>query len=270
MKTEQILTTDLLDIIFTNRNKAYGAYDLRKYYHQRLYLSLGITFLIITILFSISFLLESRSNVKPLIDTFPAIEFKNVKPSAETPKIPVPPKPPKTPKIQPATKSQLFVSNIKFVEQHATKLAVNLDSFDISNTTNLLPDAGKKIPEHAVDPGTNVTNKLLPEKTTDKSIPIETAEVAPVYPGGEEALIKFLQKHLNNPTDLEEGQVVTVKIKFIVGYNGVLKGFEVLEDGGKAFNNEVIRVLKKMPAWVPGKNGGEHVSVYYTIPVKFL
>ena len=45
---------------------------------------------------------------------------------------------------------------------------------------------------------------------------------------------------------------------------------EVLEDGGKAFNNEVIRVLKKMPVWVPGKNAGEHVSVYYTIPVKFM
>ena len=83
-------------------------------------------------------------------------------------------------------------------------------------------------------------------------------------------MIKFLQKNLNNPADLEDGQVVSVKIKFIVGYNGVLKGFEVLEDGGKAFNNEVIRVLKKMPVWVPGKNAGEHVSVYYTIPVKFM
>ena len=270
MKSEQILTTDILDIIFTNRNKAYGAYDLRKYYHERLYLSLGITFLIITILFSISFLLESRSKVKPLIESIPGIVFKDVKPIAETPKIPVPPIPPKTPKIQPATKSQLFVSTVKFVEQNATKLAVNLDSFDISNTTNVLADAGRKIPEQNAGPGNNETNKVIPEKTTDRLIPLNNAEVAPSYPGGEEALIKFLQKNLNNPADLEDGQVVSVKIKFIVGYNGVLKGFEVLEDGGKAFNNEVIRVLKKMPVWVPGKNAGEHVSVYYTIPVKFM
>ena len=56
----------------------------------------------------------------------------------------------------------------------------------------------------------------------------------------------------------------------MVGYDGVLKGFETVEDGGKAFNQEVIRVLKKMPTWIPGKTSGENVSVYYTIPVKFV
>ena len=43
-----------------------------------------------------------------------------------------------------------------------------------------------------------------------------------------------------------------------------------MEDGGEAFNNEVIRVLKKMPKWIPGKTHGENVSVFYTIPVKFV
>ena len=57
---------------------------------------------------------------------------------------------------------------------------------------------------------------------------------------------------------------------FIVGYDGQLRGFEVTEDGGRLFNNEVIRVLKKMPAWNPGKNAGEDVSVYYSLPVKFM
>jgi len=55
----------------------------------------------------------------------------------------------------------------------------------------------------------------------------------------------------------------------VVGYDGKLKSFEIVEDGGATFNKEVIRVLKKMPEWVPGKANGENVSVYYTIPVKF-
>jgi hypothetical protein len=55
-----------------------------------------------------------------------------------------------------------------------------------------------------------------------------------------------------------------------VGYDGKLKKFEVQQDGGKVFNEEVIRVLKKMPDWIPGKTKGENVSVYYAIPVKFL
>ncbi len=96
-----------------------------------------------------------------------------------------------------------------------------------------------------------------------------TAEVMPAYPGGMEALRKFLQRNLQNPEDLEAGQVVAVKIKFVVGYDGKLKSFEIIEDGGKPFNNEVIRVLKKMPMWTPGKSNGENVSVYYSIPVKF-
>ena len=55
----------------------------------------------------------------------------------------------------------------------------------------------------------------------------------------------------------------------MVGYDGKLKSFETIEDGGRAFNNEVIRVLKRMPEWIPGRSNGENVSVYYTIPVKF-
>jgi periplasmic protein TonB len=84
-----------------------------------------------------------------------------------------------------------------------------------------------------------------------------------------EALRNFLQKNLQNPEDIEEGGMVSVKIKFVVGYDGTLKSFETVEDGGAAFNNEVIRVLKKMKPWNPGKTRGENVSVYYTIPVKF-
>jgi protein TonB len=69
---------------------------------------------------------------------------------------------------------------------------------------------------------------------------------------------------------MEEGEVVSVKMKFVVGYDGKLKGFETIQDGGEDFNKEVLRVLKKMPEWEPGKSNGQNVSVYYTIPVKFV
>jgi protein TonB len=69
---------------------------------------------------------------------------------------------------------------------------------------------------------------------------------------------------------LEDGELISVKVKVIVGYDGKLKNFELVQDGGTEFNNEVIRVLKKMPAWKPGKSKDQNVSVYYTIPVKFV
>ena len=92
----------------------------------------------------------------------------------------------------------------------------------------------------------------------------------PSYPGGMDALKRFLQKNLTNPRDLEEGEMVSVKIRFVVGYDGKLKSFTTVQDGGEEFNKEVVRVLKKMPEWVPGKTKGQNVSVYYVIPVKFV
>ncbi|MEI9958074.1 MAG: energy transducer TonB [Ferruginibacter sp.] len=117
------------------------------------------------------------------------------------------------------------------------------------------------------------------EGTGDKpaSAPIATgtevadyAEIMPSYPGGVEALRKFLQKNLTNPKEMEEGEEVSVKMKFVVGIDGKLQSFETVQDGGEEFNKEVMRVLKKMPNWVPGKTHGQNVSVYFTIPVKFV
>lgn len=68
---------------------------------------------------------------------------------------------------------------------------------------------------------------------------------------------------------MEEGEEIAVKVQFIVSYNGEVTGFAVVETGGESFDNEVIRVLKKMPKWIPGKTSGENVSAYFVIPVKF-
>ena len=92
----------------------------------------------------------------------------------------------------------------------------------------------------------------------------------PSYPGGMDALRKFLVRNLENPRDMKEGEVANVKVKFVVGSNGELQSFLTVQDGGNEFNREVMRVLKKMPNWVPGKSKGQNVSVFYTILIKFI
>ena len=78
-----------------------------------------------------------------------------------------------------------------------------------------------------------------------------------------------LKENLHAPESIEEGDEIEVKVKFVVNYNGDLQKFDVVKSGGKEFDNEVIRVLKKMPSWIPGESNGENVAVYYIIPVKF-
>ena len=99
---------------------------------------------------------------------------------------------------------------------------------------------------------------------------MDDPEIEPDYPGGIQALRKFLERNLVNPAEMEEGEMVSVHIKFVVGFDGKLQQFKVVKDGGEIFNKEVIRVLKKMPEWIPGKSRGENVSVNFTIPIKFV
>lgn len=97
--------------------------------------------------------------------------------------------------------------------------------------------------------------------------PIDNPDVQPTYPGGPEALRRFLEKNLQAPEELSEA--VQVRIKFVVGNDGNLESFDIVQSGGDEFNNEVIRVLKKMPQWNAGKKGGRSVKVYCYLPVTF-
>ena len=69
---------------------------------------------------------------------------------------------------------------------------------------------------------------------------------------------------------MEDGELVKVVVQVTVGYDGKFKSFDVTQDGGEEFNKEVIRVLKKMPAWIPGKSNGRDVATYMQIPIKFV
>jgi len=268
MEANKILQADLLDILFENRNKKYGAYELRKEYDARLYKSLAIIFSMVLLLF----FLVSRSAKREKLNATPIIEtvlYKIPNSAKPVPKQPVP----KTPKSENRkTNSQQFISKLKIIDstETATKLSKNLDSTQISSITQTGITGGKPIVKCLNC--NNDSGSVVPTvvKTIDKTTPFLTAEVMPSFPGGMDALKKFLERNLTNPANLNEGEIVSVKVQFIVGYDGKLKGFKVVEDGGDEFNQEVIRVLKKMPTWNPGKSQGENVSVYYTIPVKFM
>ena len=93
MKPDTILQADVLDIIFDNRNKSYGAYPLRKHYNERLYKALGFTFLIAAVFYSFSFISTARVKV---LDVGPEIIMGHTPPTI--PRKPQEPKVPEKPK----------------------------------------------------------------------------------------------------------------------------------------------------------------------------
>ena len=166
---------------------------------------------------------------------------------------------------------KIFVNNFVITRDSTPPIDVITDNDRIGNKTIDVPGSGPGIvqPPAGDGDGGPVAEPVKPEPL-DINTPTETADEMPSFPGGMEALKRFLQKNLTNPRDLEDGEMVSVRIKFVVGYDGKLKGFTTIQDGGEEFNKEVVRVLKKMSEWVPGKTRGQNVSVYYVIPVKFV
>jgi periplasmic protein TonB len=266
MKTELILKSDVLDIL-DNRNKAYGAYNLRKFYDNRLMKSLGIMMGVVVVLSAFTFIPKKKVviNEQGYIPTYGYII------PAERKKEVVKPKQPQTPKQKAPT--QTWLKPVIVDSKEPVKPLTTLSDSVVTASTTTLGEPGNHPPiiqpAGSGDGGSVVTPEPA-KPAIDINTPIYSPEIMPSYPGGMEALRKFLQRNLTNPKEMEEGEEVSVKVKFVVDYNGNLKSFVTVQDGGGEFNKEVIRVLNKMPNWIPGKSNGQNVSVYYTIPVKFI
>jgi periplasmic protein TonB len=95
-------------------------------------------------------------------------------------------------------------------------------------------------------------------------------EQMPAFPGGEEALYKFLSTNIKYPTVAKEtGISGTVVISFIVEKNGEISNARVIKGIGGGCDDEALRVIKSMPNWSPGKQLGKPVRVQFNLPVKF-
>ena len=90
------------------------------------------------------------------------------------------------------------------------------------------------------------------------------------YPGGKEAFAKFLTKYLITPGELEAGEKKTVLVRFMVDADGTISKTEVLQSDGEDYSREVIRVLAKMPKWIPAMQNGTKVATWFTQPVSFI
>ncbi len=264
MNSKTILSSDLLDILFEKRNKNYGAYILRKFYPHRVKTSLFIMLCMAAIFSAFTFLPEKKSS-NPytlagedsiLIKTYDEARLKE-KPKnsiAETPKV----------------STQKLLSKMKIVDNtEKTDSLHDVTNLQIGSVTAIIDElpVSEGIPLEIVS---SVPAPPVPAApATNINEPIDNPDMQASFPGGDKELVKFLERNLLSPEEMEEGADVQVKIKFVVGFDGNLQGFEVLKDGGNSFNEEVIRVLKKMPRWNPGKKGGRSVPVYHILPVKF-
>lgn len=110
-----------------------------------------------------------------------------------------------------------------------------------------------------------------PEPIVPEIIPlVRIAEKMPEFVGGEKALYAFLSENVRYPKMALENNVEgKVFVEFIVNSDGTISDVKVLRPAGFGMDEEAKRVIKSMPKWIPGKQGGKEVRVMYVIPINF-
>ncbi|MDD4967983.1 MAG: energy transducer TonB [Paludibacter sp.] len=95
-------------------------------------------------------------------------------------------------------------------------------------------------------------------------------EEMPEYPGGAIKLLQFIENNLKYPKlAKKKGIEGKVKVRFVISSDGKIGKSEIVKSLDPECDREALRIVNLLPAFIPGKQNGVNVSVYYTLPISF-
>ena len=98
----------------------------------------------------------------------------------------------------------------------------------------------------------------------------DMVEQAPQFPGGPQALMKWIGENVRYPVAAQEAGVQgRVICQFVIQADGTVGETKILRGVSPELDAEALRIVKAMPAWTPGMQDGQAVNVRYTLPVTF-
>jgi protein TonB len=116
-----------------------------------------------------------------------------------------------------------------------------------------------------------VKEKVKGEITEEaETAPFVVVEEMPMFPGGNDALLKYIAENTNYPEASKEKNINgRVVIRFCVTANGSVSMISVLKSVAPELDAEAMRVVKTLPLFQPGRQGGKAVPVWYMVPITF-
>lgn len=252
-----------LELVFDDKNKDYGAYDLRKHYAGTLAKSMAITFFSVAALYTGFMVLKPKP--QPITHVIPDV-FIIPPVNVEHPKTIIPPR--ATMSRPPSQQSTIQYTAMRPVVDEAA-----------TNPPTLIELQGKAIGPATKSGNSEGINIDIPEQGTGTAAPTVTEEppketyeiqVMPQPFGGEAAWAKFLQKNLHYPAQAVDAHAQgKVFLSFIIEKDGHITDVVVERGVGYGLDEEAVRVLKLAPAWKPGIQNGHPVRVKFTMPISF-
>ncbi len=254
-----------IDAIFEGRNKAYGAYDLRRRESGMTVKALIIGAVVFSLLVSLPLIVRKigeriGTTREVLTEKITVVELPPPPPPREDTYVPPPP----AREVQSIKDIKKFTSPVVGPAEDVTEeLATQkeLETADAgSRNVDASADGEVVIDEKPVD---HPVEKRIVEDVGIYSV--QSVQVSPEYPGGRQKFIEYVMANLGG---IELESTLRMKFRFVIEKDGSLTDIKVISDGGQPLiADRVVKVLGKSKKWSPGVNNGKPVRVMYDIPI---
>lgn len=272
MSKVDLISNAWCDLVFEGRNQSYGAYRLRKGTAKRNIWSILIVLIAAVVIFSaIAIKNVIQANQRVAVTT--GVELSQIQ-TKKQPKVEK-----KAPvKIEQPKQVEKVKSSIKFTAPVIKKDEDVKPEEEMKNQDDLLKTK-TTIGAFNVKGNDEVGGEVLkakeeiaqPEPPKEEETKIfDVVEEKPSFPGGDGALMQWLNSEIKYPViAAENGIQGRVIVQFVVSRTGSISDVKVVRGVDPSLDKEAVRVVSKMPNWTPGKQNGTTVNVRYTLPVTF-
>ena len=266
-----LTSKDWCELIFKDRNKEYGAYDMRldtpKRHNLATLIVIVVVILVITLPMLIKFITPEKENkiVVNEVTTLAKLPEAEIKRNEEL-----------QPMMKPTTPPPPLKSTIKFTAPVIKKDEEVGEEDEIKSQDELAARGNVAISIADVKGNDEIDGQDIADFKDFVAPEVEEEEVyiiveqMPGFPGGEEALLKYISDHIEYPTmAVERGIEGRVTVRFVVNKDGYVQDVTVIRGLHELLDKEAVRVIQSLPRWNPGKQNGVAVAVYYNVPVNF-
>ncbi len=275
MAKVDLIDNGWVDLVFEGKNQQYGAYQLRKNTGKRnvwALLSVLAAAIIVWLIVIANVAIQNAMRENQSIDT--DVELSKLAQKKETKverkeevkKIEV------EQKVVEKVKSSVKFTAPEIKKDDEVKPEDEIKSQDdLAKTNTAIGTFDVKGNDEAEGVVLKANEVAVDEKPKEEETKVfDVVEQMPEFPGGPAALMKWLSDNIKYPAVAEENGIQgRVVCTFVVERDGSVTDVQVARSIDPSLDKEAIRVLKKMPKWIPGRQNGSAVRVKYTVPVTF-
>lgn len=268
MSKSSIYESKWTNLVFENKNKEYGAYQLRQESTKTSITALFMGLLLFAGLGTVSMLIN-KFRTSPVIETFqvPNTPLRATKvdihPNVVNPEPPKPIAPPKQSAATPVTSAQLVNPVVVAATQATPDIATNTQNTSV--TDNTTPGTGSTI--NALPTNGGGGEAVAPSINTNEPVIAAALDKLPEFPGGMNKFYTYVGNNFNRP-ELDSEKTLKVYVSFVIERDGSITDIIVRNDPGYGMGKEAIRVLKSLKTkWTPGILNGKPVRTAYNLPI---